>query len=125
MATENILQTITLPAAADYSSTGQYLFVGVDSSGQAAVIASQGADAIGVLQNDPAAAGRAASVAVGGVTKVLCGEDSLAAGVKVTPGADGRAETAATGDFVVGWTLVGGDDGEVISILLTHQDVSA
>lgn len=123
MATENIIQTISLPAAADYSSTGQYLFVDVNSSGQAAVIASQGANGIGVLQNNPAA-GEAGSVAVGGVCKVMAGA-TIAAGAKLTPGADGRAETAAGGDFGLGRALTGGADGEIITMLLTHQDVSA
>jgi len=121
---ENSLQCITLPAAADYSTTGQYLCVKVNTSGQAEVIASQGVDCIGILQNDPAAAGRAATVAVGGVCKAMSG-DTLTAGVKVTAGADGRVETAATGDFVLGWTLTAANDGQILSLLLTHQDVSA
>lgn len=124
MATEQLVQTISLPVAADYSTTGQYLFVGVNSSGQAVKIASQGADAIGVLQDNPGAAGYVGVVAIGGICKVKAGA-TIAAGNKLTTGADGRAEVAATGDFVVGWAISGGADGEIIEMLLTHQDISA
>lgn len=124
MATEQLVQAVALPVAADYSTTGQYLFVGINSSGQAAKIASQGADAVGVLQDNPGAAGRVGNVAIGGICKVMAG-DTIAAGNKLTTGADGRAEVAATGDFVIGWAISAGADGEIIDMLLTHQDVSA
>ena len=124
MATEQLLGSVTLPVAADYSSTGQYLFMGIDSSSRAVLIASQGADAVGVLVNNPDAAGKAGTVAVAGITKVKAGA-TIAAGNKLTTGADGRAEVAATGDFVIGWSVSGGADGEIISMLFTHQDISA
>ena len=123
MAKSEMVTSITLDAAADYSTTGQYLFMGIDSSGDAVLIASQGVDAIGVLLNNPAA-GRAGTVAIHGITKVKAG-DTITAGNKLTTGADGRAEVAATGDFVIGWAVSGGADGEIIEMLLTHQDISA
>lgn len=124
MATKQLLGSVTLPVAADYSTTGQYLFMGINSSGQAVLIASQGADAVGVLLNNPDAAGKAGTVGIAGIVKVKAGA-TIAAGNKITTGADGRAEVAATGDFVIGWAVSGGADGEIISMLFTHQDISA
>lgn len=117
MATENLVSAIPLPVAADYSSTGQYLFVGINSSSQAVVIAAQGADAIGVLQDNPGAAGLVGNVAIFGMCKAKAGA-TITAGTKITSGADGRVETAATGDRELGWAVTGGADGEIITILL-------
>lgn len=123
MSTENMVQAITLPAAADFSSS-QYLIVDVNSSGQAALVTTQGANAVGVLQDNPGAAGRAARIAIGGVLKVMAGA-TIAAGNRITSGADSRAEVAATGDFVLGTAISGGADGEIISVLWQPQDISA
>lgn len=124
MATENLVSSVPLPVAADYSTTGQYLFVDVNSSGQAVVIAGQGLNAVGVLQDNPGAAGRVGRIAIGGFVKCKAGA-TIAAGARITTGADGRAETAATGDFVLGTCIAGGADGEIITILFQPQDISA
>ncbi len=124
MATENTLLTIPLPVAADYSTTGQYLFVDVNSSGQAVLVASQGVTAIGVLQDNPGAAGRVGCIGIGGLVKVKAGE-TIAAGNKLTVGADARAEVAATGDWIHGRAITGGADGEIITMLWEPRDISA
>ncbi|MHA1859159.1 MAG: capsid cement protein [Candidatus Thorarchaeota archaeon] len=117
MATENNVIAIPLPVAADYSTTGQYLFMGINSSSQAVLIASQGADAIGVLQDNPNTAGHVGRVAIHGMCKAKAGA-TITAGAKITSGADGRVETAASGDRELGWAVTGGADGEIITILL-------
>lgn len=124
MATENTVVAVPMPVAADYSSAGQYLFVDVNSSGQAVVIAAQGVNAIGVLQDNPAAAGRVGRIAVGGMIKVMSG-DTITAGNRITSGADGRAEVAATGDFVLGTAMVSSVDGDIMTMLFQPQDISA
>jgi hypothetical protein len=124
MSTENLVSAIPLPVAADYSTTGQYLFVDVNSSGQAVLVAGQGLTAIGVLQDNPGAAGRVGRIAIGGMIKVKAGA-TIAAGNKITTGADGRAEVSATGDFTLGTAISGGADGEIITILFQPQDISA
>jgi hypothetical protein len=113
--------TVSLPAAADLSAN-QYFAVNVNSSGQAAAIGGQGAIAIGVLQNKPAAAGHAASVMCNGVTKMVAA-GTVASGAVVTTSANGRAETAASGDFPVGRALVGGAAGEYITVALSPSSV--
>ncbi len=115
---------ITLPAAADYSTTGQYLFVNVDGNGRALVVAAQGADALGVLSDKPAAIDRAARVVIGGVTQVMAG-DTITPDDKLTTGADGRAEVAASGDHVVAHAITGGADGQVISCALVSHHILA
>jgi len=124
MATENSVLSVSLPVAADYSTTGQYLFVDVNSSGQAVKVSAQGATAIGVLQDNPAAAGRVGRVAIGGFVKVMAGA-TITAGAKLTTGADARAEVAATGDWIHGRAITGGADGEIITMLWEPRDISA
>ena len=123
MSTENLVQAVPLPVAADYSTTGQYLFVDINSSGQAVVIAAQGVNAVGILQDNPGAAGRVGRVAIGGFVKCMAGA-TIVPGNRITVGADGRAEVAATGDFVLGTCKAGGADGEIITILFQPQDIS-
>lgn len=124
MANENQELAITLPAEADYSTTGQYLFVNIHTTGNAILVASQGAAAVGVLSNNPNI-GQAARVVYGGRTKVMSGETTIAAGSKLTTGADGRAETAASGDHVVAVAITGGADGTIIDALLVNSHILA
>lgn len=71
MATEINLQTISVEAGSDLSAK-QYLAVKVNTSGQLAV--AVGDDyAIGILQDDPAAAGRPGIVGIAGVVKGTAG----------------------------------------------------
>lgn len=124
MAYSNAELAITVPAAADYSTTGQYLFVNIDGNGRALLVSSQGADAIGVLSDKPAAIDRPARVVIGGVTKCIAGE-TITPDDKLTTGADGRAEVALTGDHVVAHAVTGGADGEVITISMTAHPILA
>jgi len=115
---EEIKQSITCQAGSDLSTTGQYLFVELASDNQVDVVSSAGGDAVGVLQNDPSAAGQAATVAVSGVTIVECGE-TMTAGQLVSAGADGKAILADTSTHIIhGKCIVGGASGEKVSVLL-------
>lgn len=124
MSTYQAVSSFSVPAAADYSTTGQFLLVDINSSSQAVLVAAQGAKAVGVLDNDPES-GNAARVIFAGVAKVTAGA-TIAAGNKITTGADARAEVAATGDHVVGTAITGGGDGDIIEVLLgTAQHILA
>lgn len=114
MATYNSQTCVTLEAGADLSSN-QFHFVTMDSDGQLSV-STDGAASIGVLLNDPAAAGRAAEVCIGGLTRVEAGGD-VTAGDAVASNSTGEAITAGTDDIILGTAVTGGADGEVISIV--------
>lgn len=123
MATYESKLCITVEAGADLSAD-QFKFVQVASDEQVDVVSSAGGDAIGVLQNDPAAAGRAATVCYAGVSKVIAGA-TVAAGAKIQSDASGLAITAATGDAVLGVALKGGAANEVIEVLLVSKHILA
>lgn len=114
MAVNNNQTCVTLEAGADLS-TNQYHFVLIDTDGQLSV-ATDGSAAVGVLQNDPSAAGRAAEVCIGGMTKVEAG-GTIAAGAAVASNATGEAITAGTADVILGTAVDGGADGAIISII--------
>lgn len=123
MATQASLTCITREAGADLSAK-QYRFVEIAADGQVDAVSSAGGNAIGVLQNDPSAAGRAATIAVAGIVKVVAG-GTVAAGARVQADAAGDAITAATGDYVLGTALTGGADGELIEVLLQSNHLLA
>lgn len=118
MAYEEALQVITLKASADLT-TFLYCFVKVDGNGEAAAPALNGADAIGILQDEPKARGRAGRVAFGGVSKIYLAAD-LAAGAHITCDATGKA-IAVGGNIRVGTLLEGGVSGQLVSALIDKR----
>lgn len=126
MARQEQFDSITLEAAGDLSA-GQFRFLAVDSNGRVAVVAAEGADSVGVLQNNPSALGRAATVAYKGVVKVVIGTGGLTAGQKAKSDAAGAAvlATATSSDHVLGTVLVGGAAGALAEILLGSRHILA
>lgn len=125
MATQSNLICETFEAGGDLSA-GQFRFVVPASDGQVDIVASAGGDAIGVLQNDPDAAGKAATVAIFGRVKVVIGTGGLTAGAKVKSDASGGAITASTtGHHVLGTCVVGGAAGALAEIILGARHVLA
>lgn len=122
MAVNNNQTCVTLEAGADLSAK-QFFFVSMSSDGQVDPT-GDGAAAIGVLLNDPAAAGRAAEVCIGGLTRVSAG-GSITAGDEVASDAAGEAVAAATGDIILGTAVTGGSDGDVISIVFQPRGAAA
>lgn len=117
MATENMLRSITVPAAADLSAN-QYRFVTINTSGQAALTTTLGGTADGVLQNDPSAQAMPGTVAVAGVSKVVAGA-AITNGDTVSSDTVGRAITAITGQTIHGKALQAATAaGQIISVLL-------
>ena len=95
MAVEKALQLVSFPAAADLSGK-QYHIVDMESDGEVTSTTGATDSPVGVLQNKPAAAGRAASVAIGGITKVAA------------------RSTAGSGDFAIGTQLVSNAAGKAV-----------
>lgn len=115
MAHETALQSISLAAGADLSAL-QYTFVSVNSSGLC-VAASANALALGVLQNNPLS-GEAATVAIGGETKIKLGA-TLSPAALVEVGSGGKAAAATgTGSYVMGTLTKGGADTEIGSMVI-------
>lgn len=122
MSYKNNQQCITLEAGQDLSEK-QFFFVSVSADGQVDPT-GDGAHADGVLQNDPGAAGRAAEVAIGGVTQVICG-GTVTRGGPVASDSAGEAVDAATGDVILGTALETGSDGAVISMIFQPRGTAS
>jgi hypothetical protein len=114
MATQENMLCVSLEAGADLS-TKQFYFVSVASDGQ---IDPTGAGLIaqGVLQDAPAAAGRAALVAVAGKVKVVCGA-AVTKGGPVASTSSGTATNATTGNIILGTALETGASGRIIEMI--------
>jgi len=122
MAVKNNQETLTFQAGGDLSAL-QFRFVAMAADEQVDS-AGNGEDAIGVLLNDPAQAGRAAEVAVSGKTRVTAG-GSVPAGSLVASDAVGRAVVATTGDAILGIASTTGASGEVMSIVFNPRGYAA
>lgn len=123
MAFDNSVQSVSLPAAADLSAA-QFKLLTVNSSGNAA-LAGATSLVVGVLQNKPDAAGKAATVAYAGVSKVVAG-GSITAGARVTADANGAAVAAASaGDAVLGVALATASSGDLIPVLINPYPFAA
>jgi hypothetical protein len=122
MATQDNMLCVTLEAGADLS-TKQFYFVSVAADGQIDPT-GDGLDADGVLQDAPAAAGRAALVAIAGKVKVVCG-GVVTRGGPVASDASGTAVNPATGDIILGTALETGAAGRIIEILFQPRGASA
>ena len=129
----NIGQDFTFPASGDLTGK-QFLFGVLNSSAQVAV-AGANVSCVGVIQDEPAAAGRACDVRCFGVTKVLLG-GNLVVNDKVASDGSGKAVKATAGSvsagtpeplagsYVMGIALETGSTGDVRSILLTHAGIT-
>lgn len=112
------MKTVTLEANGDLTAL-QYEFVIMTAANRVGLAVDAGVETlVGVLQNKPAAAGRAATVAVLGETKIVAG-GSVTVNDLITTNASGRATAATSGDYVMGRALVAAtNDGEVIRMIL-------
>lgn len=118
MAFEKVGETLPgLEAGADLT-THQFKFVQVTVNG--IELAAAGGRIAGVLQNKPDT-GNAASVwGPGTVSKVVAGA-AVAKGADVTPDAQARAVTSATGNYIAGQALTAAASaGELVSVWITQ-----
>lgn len=104
-------------AEADYSAA-QHRFVSINSSGKAELTGA-GARIDAVMENNPVADVAASLKGPGSVAKVEASA-SIALGADVASAADGKAVTAAAGNYIAGKALnVAGAAGELVSVWLT------
>jgi len=104
-----------LKAAADLSD---YIFHGVKITADFTVNLASAGDCDGVLQNKPAAAGRACLVRRDGATKVVLG-GTVTAGMPGKADADGHfVEADQDQDQYTVRFVEGGDDGDIVTALL-------
>lgn len=129
MATEQILQHISIIAAADLS-TKQFTFVKMTSTG--ANTAGVGDTVIGVQRSGSSTvAGQPCQIAVAGQPKVLVGTGPINPGDKIKCDANGKAVTASAADAVAGnvvgvaVSLTARATGEYVDILLYPNFTSA
>lgn len=110
MAAFEDLHTVSKEASADLS-TKQFLFVDVNANGQLVVVSGAGGKALGVLQDKPSAQGRAGEVGYSGTTKMISAA-AVAAGASVSSNNAGKAQTAVSGNIVLGQAMeaAGGAD---------------
>lgn len=113
MAYEETLKSITLNSAADFSTTGQFRFGVVNSSGDVALASSAGR-VDGVVLDNPES-GQPCAVGIAGVAMVELG-GNVTAGDQVQSGASGVATSGSTNS--PGVALQTGVSGDIIAVLL-------
>lgn len=101
-------------------------FKAVKLSGATVVgVTAVGDKQVGVLQNKPDAAGKAATVMVSGVTRMVAA-GAVTAGAPVYLSADGSASATATGASRIGFAeTAAAAQGDHISVLLLPQHAAA
>jgi hypothetical protein len=112
-------ETVSFPAGADLSGN-QYYAVKLDTTAALAriVLAGEGDKVIGILQDKPAAAGRAGCVAIGGKTKAVAG-GSITAGDRVVQDSTGKLVTVGSGDdWSLGIALMTATSGTIFTMLI-------
>lgn len=123
MAVESNLTTISVTPDADLSAK-QYYLAKLTSTGCA--LAAADTDPCYPIQNKPKPTGEQAALAIAGVSKVIAG-GAIAQGAKVAPtAANGKAQSAASGDRWFGIALeAAGADGDIITVLLRDGEILA
>lgn len=112
MATMNSVETRSMIAGSDLSSS-QFFFVSLSGDGEVDVT-GDGAEAFGVLYNQPESGG-AATVVISGRVLVEAG-GTVTQGGDVASDANGNAVDATTGDIILGKAYEAGVDGQIIAI---------
>jgi len=121
--TENY-ESISVDASGDLS-TKQFYFMRIVSGQLTTGAAADGGDVSGVLMDKPAAAGRAGELAFSGVVKVVA-HQAIAQNAEIQALATGKADTAASGDYVIGEALEAATaSGDIIAIKLGSRYLKA
>lgn len=85
-----------LPGSANPNYGFQYRFVKITANNQVGLSTAGTDDSVGVMQSKPQVTGQAATVAISGVSNVMCGA-AVTAGQKVEADATGRGVPLAAG----------------------------
>lgn len=106
-------------AGADLSGK-LYLAAKINGSGEVVPVAAITDPVAGIINDDPAAAGRAATLQHRDVSKCIVGATAVTVGTMVEIAADGRVLPSATGVNAtqVGMALESGSANDVIPVLL-------
>ena len=129
MATDNSgYPYLPMLAAGDLSSDAGKIMQKNTTADQVALATAATQVLIGILQNKPAAAGRAATVQVAGIAKVEAGAAITVGDLLTTDGA-GLAitfvPTAATVEWIIGIAMTGAAAAnEMVEVMLIIQTVS-
>jgi hypothetical protein len=113
MAVEQGLKTLTFPAAADLSAKQFYAVNGNQTDGVNVATATK--NMTGILQDKPAAAGRAASVAIEGQSKA-----AITASTAVTAGNLLEVDTGGTFKVLAGGTAVARAEQSLSSVAVVQ-----
>lgn len=115
----------TAPTGGSAAAGFQYRFVFISGDNTCGLFdgTNSGDVPVGVLQNKPQIEGMAATVAVAGVSLVEVGDDTITAGDALEVDDTGRVE-GEDGGVVVGIALNGGEEGELIPVLLRLTGVA-
>lgn len=111
---------LSYPASTDLSSY-QYRAVTIDSNGQLAV-ATAAKNIDGILQDKPAAQGRAGLVQWGGQSKATAGGNFSIGGL-LEVGTSGKLVALASGTAVAK-ALEAGSDGKIVSVKLLQSNAA-
>lgn len=125
MAVEEALRSVSRVASTDLSAD-QYKLVKLNSSGQI-LLAGEGDEVFGILQDAPGASGRVGCVGISGGSKVRAG-GSVTAGARFTVNSSGLAVALGSGDdYSVGIALETFASGGIYScmIIQTGKERSA
>jgi hypothetical protein len=124
VAHEERLRSSTYVAGADLSAK-QYTMVKMNTSGQVIAIAAATDLPLGILQNKPTS-GQSATVAVAGVSKLVCSA-AVTASNPIGPSNDGRgAPTQATGVAIIGQARTAtANANEIFSVEFSTEGVPA
>jgi len=119
MAWEHPTLTLSLKAAGDLSAA-QYKYMKISAAETVTTCTAATDIPIGILQNDPDAAGKTAEVMVLGVSKVA-GDEALTVGWLVGTSADGQADRKIPGtdtsEYVMGQVITAnGAAGDYASV---------
>jgi len=116
-------KSVTLLADTDLEDY-QYYAVKLNTDGEVILASDANDDCFGVLQDEPAAAGRPCEVAAEGISKAIGGA-AIDAGAKVEVGAGGKFVTYTTGPMAGIAVTACGADGEQFSLMIDRDSVSA
>lgn len=117
MAYEKPLLDVSLPVAADYSAK-QYYAMKVNGSTQLAIATTAGERVLGILQDDPDAAGQVGLCRTHGISKAIAG-GTITVYDQLTTDANGKLVTAGENDEnIIGVALEGASSNEVFTVLL-------
>jgi len=112
-------------AYADYSTTGQFLFVTLSDESTVAKESTKGGNSIGVLMNNPESAKVAEVALVGGGALVVAGE-SITLNKQITSNTSGQAiHPDAAGQRIMGIALASADSGDIFPVLLVAGETYA